>query len=248
MSTYYLGIKGAKVGPLTASEVHAKIVAGQTDSSTLAWREGLEAWKPLSDLLPEILAQQSALDPNASSGLGPETVVPQSVAANQTIWHQAVPDYELASPWIRLVAHILDNLIGFLFMIPALIVLFIKVMNNGGNPPDEDEMVLVFLGVALLCGLPLIIWQCIWISTRGQSIGKRIMGVRIVKSADCEPPGFVSGILMRAFVPGLVGSVPYIGGVFSLADILFIFASDHRCLHDMMAGTIVIVGQPPAKD
>lgn len=246
MSTYYLGIKGAKVGPLTASEVHAKIVAGQTDPGTLAWREGLDAWKPLSDLLPEILAQQSAWSSNASSELRPGSVVPQAAAADQPIWQQAEPEYELASPWIRLGAAMLDNLIGFLFAIPAFIVLFAHAA-SAGDPPNEDEMLVVFLGVGLLCSLPLIIWQCIWISTRGQSIGKRILGVRIVKSADCEPPGFVSGILMRAFVPGLVGSVPYIGGLFSLVDVLFIFASDHRCLHDMMAGTIVVVGQPPAK-
>jgi hypothetical protein len=41
-------------------------------------------------------------------------------------------------------------------------------------------------------------------------------------------------------VPTLIGMIPYVGWIFSLADPLFIFGESRRCLHDMLADTIVV--------
>ena len=45
---------------------------------------------------------------------------------------------------------------------------------------------------------------------------------------------------MRGFVPGVLGAIPYIGWAFTMVDICFIFRDDHRCVHDLMAGTRVV--------
>jgi uncharacterized RDD family membrane protein YckC len=35
-----------------------------------------------------------------------------------------------------------------------------------------------------------------------------------------------------------------LGAFYSIADVLFIFGKDRRCLHDLLAGTRVVQGQP----
>ena len=38
----------------------------------------------------------------------------------------------------------------------------------------------------------------------------------------------------------LIGIFPAIGGIIQLVDILFIFRDDRKCIHDLIAGTVVI--------
>jgi uncharacterized RDD family membrane protein YckC len=82
--------------------------------------------------------------------------------------------------------------------------------------------------------------QCILLTLHGQTIGKKIAGTRIVSYRDGSNLGFVGNVLLRSFVPSLIGSIPYIGGCFSLVDVLCIFGEERRCLHDQIAGTAVV--------
>jgi uncharacterized RDD family membrane protein YckC len=66
------------------------------------------------------------------------------------------------------------------------------------------------------------------------------MDIRIVSFDDESNPGFVKAFLLRVFVNGLIGAVPFVGFVYSLVDIFFIFRDDRRCLHDLIAGTKVV--------
>jgi uncharacterized RDD family membrane protein YckC len=77
------------------------------------------------------------------------------------------------------------------------------------------------------------------LSKRGQTIGKRWMAIKIVK-LDGSAPGFVHAVLLRGFVNGLIGAVPYLGFVYTLVDLLMICRDDRRCLHDMIASTRVV--------
>ena len=40
-------------------------------------------------------------------------------------------------------------------------------------------------------------------------------------------------------------AIPKVGGVLALADILFVFRDDRRCLHDQIAGTRVVEYRAP---
>jgi uncharacterized RDD family membrane protein YckC len=51
-------------------------------------------------------------------------------------------------------------------------------------------------------------------------------------------------VLIRGIVNWIIGAVPMFGGLYSIADVLFIFGKDRRCLHDLLAGTRVVQGQP----
>jgi uncharacterized RDD family membrane protein YckC len=83
--------------------------------------------------------------------------------------------------------------------------------------------------------------QMILLSMSGQTVGKKIMRIRIVKMLDGSNPGFLGAVLLRAWIPGLIIGLPCVGNVFALVDVLFISADDQRCLHDHIAGTTVIV-------
>jgi uncharacterized RDD family membrane protein YckC len=92
----------------------------------------------------------------------------------------------------------------------------------------------------LLGWLGLLIVQVVLLSTSGQSLGKRIVGIRIVRYEDESNPGFVGAWLLRSLVPGLIAAIPCFGMIFSLVDIMCIFGVERRCLHDLIAGTKVI--------
>jgi uncharacterized RDD family membrane protein YckC len=137
----------------------------------------------------------------------------------------------LASLGARFGAALLDSAS---YAVPLILALVLGVSAGRG----EGVGVLVLLG--LLALVVVLIVQFVMLVTRGQTIGKRLLGIRIVKLDTHENGGFVTNIVMRGLVPGLIGAVPYIGVVFSLVNILFIFKEDRRCIHDLIAGTIVV--------
>jgi uncharacterized RDD family membrane protein YckC len=71
------------------------------------------------------------------------------------------------------------------------------------------------------------------------------LGIKIVKFDTGQNGGFVPNVLLRSIVNGLIGSIPFIGALYALVDILFIFAEDRRCIHDHLAGTVVIKAKIP---
>jgi uncharacterized RDD family membrane protein YckC len=80
------------------------------------------------------------------------------------------------------------------------------------------------------------------LATRGQTLGKQWMKIRIVTNPQGENPGFVKAFLLRGLVNCLIGNfVPLYG----IVDVCFIFREDRRCLHDLIAETIVVGGEPP---
>ncbi len=44
----YLHLNGEQTGPLTLPRVSSKLVSGEVPPDTLAWREGLDNWYPLT--------------------------------------------------------------------------------------------------------------------------------------------------------------------------------------------------------
>lgn len=100
----------------------------------------------------------------------------------------------------------------------------------------------MFAGFALIAvgGLALLACQLYLLATRSQSVGKYLMKTQIVDFATGQPASFVNAFLLRAFVNGLIGAVPCVGGIYSIVDICFIFREDRRCIHDLLAKTQVV--------
>ena len=133
----------------------------------------------------------------------------------------------LAKKTSRLYAFIVDSVIGVMTFVPGLF--FYKYTDESFG-----------IGFVCLSYLALLIAQTYYLVTFGQSLGKKVIGIKIVTIDDEREPGFTKVILLRSFIPGLIAVIPYVGGIFALVDYLFIFRDDRRCLHDLLAQTKVV--------
>jgi uncharacterized RDD family membrane protein YckC len=157
-------------------------------------------------------------------------------------------DQVLADRGTRFGAALLDGLLALVCAIPGGALLFFQAFNsastrhgraNAFEPADLIGGIVLMMALAL----PLAIYQWYLITKSGQSLGKRWTGIKIVK-LDGSPVDFVSGVVMRIWVVAAIGMVPYVGSCVSIVDPLMIFGDERRCLHDLIAGTKVIVAMP----
>ena len=90
--------------------------------------------------------------------------------------------------------------------------------------------------LVLLAVAALLIVQVVLLTKDGQTLGKKALGIKIVKRSTDENGGFVTNVLLRWVFNGILSIIPFYG----LVDILFIFREDRRCIHDFIAGTEVV--------
>jgi uncharacterized RDD family membrane protein YckC len=137
-------------------------------------------------------------------------------------------DLWLASRGRRFLGNLIDTLVYGIVIVPALFLI---------DSDIESSEVLLVIGLAVVV---IVAVQAVLIATSGQSIAKKLLGMRIVR-LDGSPIGFVRGVLVRSWAVGAIASIPTIGGIFGLIDALYIFGAEHRCLHDVMAGSKVVM-------
>ena len=150
---------------------------------------------------------------------------------------------ELAAPWRRIAAAALNLLM--MLVITAGIGFLVSSIGgllgqNFGNP--------ALIGYGTM--LAYVVGQAMLMVNSGQSLGKRIMGIRVI-SEDGSEPGLVQYLLLReaaVLLPLaiLLKFLPLIGGMLSLvvaaACVLMMFMEDgnRRPGQDMLANTLVI--------
>jgi len=148
----------------------------------------------------------------------------------------------LATLWKRFAGAMLDGLVAFGAMLPGFIPLAISMAQQDPNSqaPDLDTMGIVGIIWILVIVLVLAILQIYLLVTRSQTIGKYLVNTQIVEFETGVPAGFMKTFVLRSFVSGLIGAIPFVGFIYPLVDILFIFRADRRCIHDLIAGTNVV--------
>lgn len=153
---------------------------------------------------------------------------------------QAEGDLVLASRLGRLGAVLLDSAILlvpiFLIAMPAYSNYVARAQGQTPTGGMPSSGLMAVLGLALIA---FAIYQLVLLYRSGQTVGKKIVGIRIVR-VDGSRASFPRLLFLRYGVPTLIGMIPYVGWIFSLADPLFIFGESRRCLHDMLAETIVV--------
>ncbi len=243
---YFIGKNGQQSGPFEESVIREQLASGALSYDDLIWREGMAAWAPVHTVF-------SPASANIDSAAQPPPVAPyqHQREGNPFVAAQAASPRgfdsipALADRGKRLVAVLLDGLLVMavgsvgLFM---LVSRFIALERQGmeGMAPEALVIELALpLIILLLPVLVLTIVQVTLLCKHGQSLGKRWMRVRIVRT-DGSPVGFVHAILLRSFVIQLIGCIPVVGGLVGLVDPLLIFREDRRCLHDLIADTIVV--------
>lgn len=71
----------------------------------------------------------------------------------------------------------------------------------------------------------------------GQTMGKKMVGTKIVMEQTGQIPDFVQGVLLRSVLIFIVGAV---FSPFKLVDWCWIFGENRQCLHDLVAKTRVV--------
>jgi len=166
----------------------------------------------------------------------------------------------LASRGTRLLAATYDDLIMLGLALPMLFQTVSRVaalaaaqMEKGAalgaldleSVPDTSTIIEAMLWGpgTLLTLVALLIWCVVtaWlVANNGQSIGKRLVGIKIVRT-DGSRASLARIFLLRNVVSGLPNLLPYLGLLYQLIiDPIFIFQDSRRCLHDMIADTIVV--------
>jgi len=143
----------------------------------------------------------------------------------------------LATRWQRLGAYLLDQVALGLTLIPFAAMYSSQM--QAAAPPAARSLTLMPLVVPLLLPFALSALQWYLIASSGQSVGKKLVGIKIVL-LDGAAVGFVRGVVLRIWVLGMASVIPYVGTTTGLIDALWIFGAERRCLHDLVAGTKVI--------
>ena len=80
------------------------------------------------------------------------------------------------------------------------------------------------------------------LAKRGQTVGKKLVGTRIVRAENEELLSLGHLFGLRYLPICFMAKIPVVGGIFSLVDCPFIFRKEKCCIHDLIAGTKVING------
>ena len=179
----------------------------------------------------------------------------KKLSANQDIAH-AKKQLDLASIGSRIAAKLVDTLLMVLASSPLFISLY--------NSPNFDKLLkwaeagqtrlTSAQQMELMSALPehillltnILVWglmiaQVLLLMRRGQTIGKMIMGIRILDRQSNAIPGFFNLIIMRGLFTTLAYSLSIFGLVVLVIDLVMMLTSKERLsLHDKIAKTYVV--------
>jgi len=234
---YFIGKNGKQLGPFTSEQVRTKLSSGEVNYEDLGWHDGLSEWKPL-----RILFSPLTSSPFAPIGVHRSSTPFKEAFAAATEPTEYAP--VLAGRFSRLGAYMLDQLFLLLLAAPGLWLLLKPFIADiaAGKTVNPNQILANILPVLPFLAIPILafmVLQIVLLAKRGQTLGKMLLNVRIVR-LDGTKADIMHVFLIRTMVPTLIGFIPMVGGLFGLIDVLLIFREDRRCIHDLMAGTIVV--------
>lgn len=225
-----IGGDGRQYGPASAQQIRKWMAAGRANLDTQAKEEGSGDWKRLGDF--EDFAAPLAPPPL----LGSE---PAGIAESPA----------LASRGSRLGAFLIDQVIvlccvlPFFVALPSDLLLSMAQSGNWGDWSAIEKLPGAVSGMAVSAVLIVayVVVQALLLSIRGQTMGKWVARIAIVRFPDGSHAGFARAFLIRYLLMNLLYSVPSpIGAIIFLTDVMFIFNGPRHCLHDIIAGTQVV--------
>jgi uncharacterized RDD family membrane protein YckC len=112
-----------------------------------------------------------------------------------------------------------------------------------------DLSALLGLGLALgVAAIAWTIWNIVLLYRHGQTVGKKTMGIRVVRT-DGSRVTFARFVFLRGLPLGILAVVvnaiagprhPLVSYIVTVVDCLLIFRASRQCLHDNIADTKVV--------
>jgi uncharacterized RDD family membrane protein YckC len=125
-----------------------------------------------------------------------------------------------------------------MMVVPAVAGILIEPVVAGGSR-NSGLAVPIIVAPAAVGGLAWCIITLRLVSRNGQTIAKKLLGIKVVR-ADGSPASLGRIFWLRNVVNGLISAVPILGYFYSIIEVLFIFGETRQCLHDRIADTIVV--------
>lgn len=141
----------------------------------------------------------------------------------------------LATRWFRLWGALIDGIIATLITFPVMFLTGYWEKAMAQNVTHTDTILLGVFGLIVF-----VVLHGYLLATQGQTIGKRLVGTKIVSVKTNKILPFGKILLVRYLPITIAAQIPLIGQFLIIIDYLFIFRNDKRCIHDLFAGTKVV--------
>jgi uncharacterized RDD family membrane protein YckC len=142
----------------------------------------------------------------------------------------------LASRWKRLGGYLID-----VFILTCAVLPILWPLVGDEDLADEAELSMAFdLTIFVTIHAIWLILNGYLLNKHGQTIGKRIVGTRIVDYKTNKLVPLHKIFFLRYLAILLFCEIPRLGMFIGLASVLFIFKEEKRCFHDIVAGTKVV--------
>jgi uncharacterized RDD family membrane protein YckC len=149
----------------------------------------------------------------------------------------------------RFLAALIDGLPTFVGVIGIVVAVAIPAYETyrqrhapGIEPPPLGSSHHLLGSLAVVISLALLayfVYSTILVFLYGQTFGKRMMGIRVVRM-DGSRVAFSRFIFLRWLPTFLMRLIPIVGWIVPLLDPLLIFRDSRRCMHDEIADTRVV--------
>lgn len=156
---------------------------------------------------------------------------------DEVIPSPVVPSIIYASFGRRFVASLLDGIIVGVAgaVIGGIIGVITGIILVASGSSGKDLMTSIVGGIAQIISGGLSLGYYIYFTGKeGQTLGKKALGIKVVKKDSQQAPGYMSAFLREA-VGKFVSAI-----VFGLGYLWMLWDKDKQTWHDKIAGTIVI--------
>ena len=221
---YHIAKNGVQSGPISQSEVEAKIQRGEIAPEDLCWTEGMLDWQPVRTRFgvqaqSAAPAPQQAYNPYSPPAAGVAAAADPATGVDMNLNYH--PGF-----WWRFLAAFLD---GFIMNIAGFVVGLVVGIASAVIGVGEDGV----QGIAMLIGI-LIGWlyEALMISSPAQAtLGKMACGIRVTDlNGGRISFGKATGRYFGKFISSLILGIGYL---------MCIWTDRKQCLHDTLAGTLV---------
>jgi uncharacterized RDD family membrane protein YckC len=202
---WYYADAGKQVGPIEEPVLDELAASGKVRDDTLVWHEGMTAWQPMGVV-------------RAAGGTG-------------------VARLRYAGFWVRLLARMMDAFL--LALVNVIVRIPLTVMLGYGTNWRADAIllpaVMSLIGISAAVSIAIgVLYETYFVTTRGGTPGKLVLGLRIVRAGG-EPVS--ANVAAARYFAQFLSTVTFLIGYLMAA-----FDPQKRALHDRICQTRVVYG------
>lgn len=269
----YLARNNVQAGPYSLNELNSMLADGQVVLTDLAWHTGMDSWKTVGDMTNGQLFYADPSQPNndllSNANNNEFSNNSNTVEANNTAVESMLSDaitnknvkvkvteVKVATKGKRISATMFDFSLFIVCLIPMLIHFKIpeKVTNN--MTINELNQLLMELNkdipysAILVTNIAIMLYsllQLVLSLSKGQTIGKSIVGIRVVDNKSLMLPNDGAALFKRFTLSALIFGLLtfFLGPLALLVYAAMIWTSKEGVLfYDKMSNTIMVEAHP----